>query len=136
MKQYNLILLSGLLLFLSPMLHAQEKINLLTKGQMHVGSGATLYISGNFQAESGTEIEHNGKTILEGDFINNATTGQIFNTRNGTFEFKGTQAQAIKGSVLQSHYYTQFPNTVIINNQATNADDVKVTIDPLVGISV
>ncbi|MDR1981908.1 MAG: T9SS type A sorting domain-containing protein [Tannerellaceae bacterium] len=136
MKQYNLFLLSGLMFFLSPLLHAQEKVNLLTKGQMYIGQNATLYISGDFQAESNTQIAHIGKTILEGDFINNATSGQIFNERSGTFEFKGKKPQVIKGLVSQSTYYTEFPNTVIINNQATTPDSVKVTIDPLVGISV
>jgi hypothetical protein len=82
----------------------------------------SLYIKGDFYAEKNSNIYQKGKTVLTGDFTNNVTNGNVFTTtkpadNTGSFEFRGTSAQQIKGTVSKDKYIN-FPDTLRINNAA------------------
>jgi len=112
------------------------------KGKMYVGGSenkTTLYINGSFTAADNSEINHPGKTILIGDFINNVTgSSTVFLDtevgRSGYFEFKNTaNAQFIRGNANKATNPIKFPNTVIINNSSPAKS---VTLDPLMSANV
>ncbi|MDR0431599.1 MAG: T9SS type A sorting domain-containing protein [Tannerellaceae bacterium] len=117
---------SVLLLALSVVpLSAQSNVVLRNSGAMYVGGDASstgLYIQGDFAAHGASDIEHPGKTVLTGDFINNTTgTSKVFTStstgRSGVFEFRAEKIQQIKASASKSDNYILFPYTVIINNK-------------------
>ncbi|MDR1645331.1 MAG: T9SS type A sorting domain-containing protein [Tannerellaceae bacterium] len=135
MNKY-LLILSGLLVFSGATLNAQAVYN---KGKLYVGSSSTnanLYIKGHLRMTGSGYIAHEGKTVLTGDLINDVTANTVFSTRNGSFEFRGDNAQQIRGTANKATSYVTFPNTVIINNKNSNAANTTVTIDPSKGITV
>jgi hypothetical protein len=135
MNKY-LLILSGLFVCSGACLNAQALYN---EGKLHVGgasSTTSLYLKGNLRMTKDGYIAHEGKTVLTGDFINDVTANTVFSTRNGTFEFRGENAQQIRGTANKAANYITFPNTVIINNKSANYQSTTVTIDPSMGITV
>ncbi|MDR3141879.1 MAG: hypothetical protein LBU37_09180 [Tannerellaceae bacterium] len=99
--------------------------------------GTTLYIQGDIKAEGqNAKIEHEGTTVLTGDFVNNVTAGHVFSSRNGIFEFRGNASQQIKGTADKSVNYIEFPNQVIINMATTDYLKSTVVIDAGMGVSI
>ena len=128
MKIHHIPSLLALLAF--PLI-TQGQVALRNQGDMHIGSGATVYIKGNLAARDSSDIVHPGKTVLTGHFQNHVTgTSTVFYNNNnstaraGTFEFRGTAAQTVSATASKEKNYILFPNTVVINN---NND---VTLDP------
>lgn len=122
-----------LTLFVLPLsLSAQVFYN---KGAMSVAGSVAktaLYIKGNMVVD-GTEcaIANTGKTVLTGDFVNNVSLDNVFtNNSTGTFEFKGTTTQHIRGSADKANHYIEFPYKVTVKNVNT------VVLDPLMGATV
>ncbi|MDH6306890.1 hypothetical protein M2459_003483 [Parabacteroides sp. PF5-5] len=133
MNKYRVILL-GLCLLSVSFLHAQVLYNM---GHVYVGGSSTnasLYISGALQVGGDSKIDHVGKTILTGDFINNVTSGNVFQTRNGAFRFQGAQKQTIRGSANKAVNYIKFPENIEIDNRAIT--DKAVTIDADMGANI
>jgi hypothetical protein len=138
MKNYHLIILF-FLLFHASFGHAQVLYN---TGAMYVGGTATengepaLYIAGDIKAGKNSQIDHPGKTVLTGNFINDVTDGNVFSSWGGLFEFRGNASQQIKGTADRSSHYIKFPDQVII--KMVTADPMKstVVIDADMGISV
>ncbi len=141
MSKYKFILLTFIILFPS-LINSQEAVfynkgKMTVKGSTSESGTAALYIQGGMAAGFESEIYHEGKTVLTGNFINNVIKGNVFKTRNGIFEFRGKTAQTIKGSADKSSHYIQFPNTIIINmdNPVDELQSV-VVIDTCMGVSV
>ncbi|MDR1162046.1 MAG: hypothetical protein LBK45_06875, partial [Tannerellaceae bacterium] len=138
MKKYQLIILF-FLLFHTSLMQAQVLYN---TGAMYVGGVATesgepaLYIQGDIKAGQSSKIDHQGKTVLTGNFINDVTDGNVFSSQGGIFEFKGKASQQIIGKANRSSHYIKFPNQVIINMAATDLTQSTVVIDTCMGISV
>jgi hypothetical protein len=140
MKNYQLIILF-FLLFHASSVHAQGLYN---TGAMYVGGTATengepaLYIAGDIKAGKNSRIDHPGKTVLTGNFINDVTDGNVFSSWDGIFEFKGKTSQQITGKADRNNYYIKFPNQVIINMNmdATDYAQSTVVIDTCMGISI
>jgi hypothetical protein len=113
---------------------------LYNTGEMYVGGTATetgnpaLYIQGGIKAGGNSQIAHQGKTVLTGDFINDVTDGNVFSTQGGIFEFQGSGSQEIKGTADRSSHYIKFPEQVIINMTATDPAKSTVVIDTSMGI--
>jgi hypothetical protein len=107
----------------------KAQITFLNQGTLYVAD--SLFIDGHFQAEKASEVFQMGKTVLTGDINNNVTSGHVFtetdSKNTGTFEFRGTAGQHIKGSANKARYIN-FPATLRINNQA--ATDSLVTMHP------
>jgi hypothetical protein len=125
-------------LFLIPYFHQNAK-GFYNKGIIYVGTSATgtsLYIQGDLTITESGSISHAGKTVLTGDFVNNVTSGNVFTTRSGTFEFKGSNSQRIYGTADKAANFIKFPEMVIINNQAANAQNSTVRIDPDMGATM
>jgi hypothetical protein len=115
---------------------------LYNTGEMYVGAAtktdeATLYIQGAIKVGGEkSNIKHEGKTVLTGDFINDVTVGHVFSSRNGIFEFRGNDSQQIRGAADKSKNYIEFPNQVIINMTTTDFTKSTVVIDGNMGISI
>jgi hypothetical protein len=76
------------------------------------------------------DITQNGQTALDGDFVNDVTSGNVFdNNSSGWYYFGGEITQRIKGSASKQTNYINFPN-VETKNQAS------VTLDALMGMNV
>jgi hypothetical protein len=110
-----------MLLFLSGLQAQQSQpVTFFNKGALFVKD--SLYIGGNFQAVKQSKVYQEGKTVLTGDFINDVESGNVFTIETGknkgSFEFRGTSKQEIKGSAAKDKYIN-FPDTLRINNQGT-----------------
>jgi hypothetical protein len=140
MKKYQLIILF-FLLFCASFVHAQKQA-LYNTGAMYVGGTATengepaLYIAGDIKAGGKSQINHPGKTVLTGNFINDVTDGNVFSSWGGLFEFRGNASQQIKGTADRSSHYIKFPDQVIIKMATTDPAKSTVVIDASMGISV
>ncbi|MDR1258220.1 MAG: T9SS type A sorting domain-containing protein [Tannerellaceae bacterium] len=132
-----LFILSGLFICSVACLDAQVIRN---AGKLHIGGNPStttaLYIDGGIRMTGSGDIAHEGKTVLIGDFINDVTANTVFSTRNGTFEFRGRDAQKIHGSANKTTNYITFPNRVIVNNQHSDYRNTTVTVDYAMGITV
>jgi gliding motility-associated-like protein len=90
--------------------------------KMTIQEDAFLH-TGNFQTESGTEIDLDGTIQLEGNWINNSPTNPLTNIEsdpNGLLQFVGNTETAISGN-----YATEFENIHIFKenlflNNSTN----------------
>ncbi|MCC8144857.1 MAG: T9SS type A sorting domain-containing protein [Bacteroidales bacterium] len=104
--------------------------NLFT-GKDNQMQATTLFVKGNILVEGErVSIDQNGVTTLTGDFINNVTSGNVFESDNtGLVEFNGTNIQYIGGSADKSSNYIRFPNVRIEN-------DSSVRISPSMGVEV
>ncbi|MDR0749074.1 MAG: hypothetical protein LBF62_05840 [Tannerellaceae bacterium] len=138
--KYQLTAIVFFLLFHTSFVQAQALYNV---GKMYVGeatggSGATLYIQGGMKVGGGNvNIEHKGKTVLTGDFTSEITTGHVFSSRNGVFEFRGDASQKIKGNGANRDVcYIEFPNQVIVNMTTNDYQQSTVVIDTATSVSM
>ncbi|MEI6124035.1 MAG: dockerin type I domain-containing protein [Bacteroidota bacterium] len=129
MKKYLII---PLLVFLSLGVYAQGLYN--NGGKIIVGTGACVYISGNYQNETnGTNgsVNLSGTLKVEGNYINNVAASDIITTAgpNASVVFNGTTNQLIAGSTTATFV---FPNLTInkVSNNITASKDIQV-IDTL-----
>jgi hypothetical protein len=138
MKKYQLVILFSLL-FHASFVQAQVLYN---TGEMYVGVATksdepTLYIQGSIKAGGeNSQIKHEGKTVLTGNFINDVTAGNVFSSQNGVFEFKGNASQQITGTADKGKNYIKFPDQVIVNMAVTDFDKSTVVIDAGMGVSM
>jgi hypothetical protein len=104
-------------------------------GRLYVatnGSGnASLYVPASVRM-LGSEVEvlQNGLTALGGDFVNDVTSGNIFDgSSSGWYLFCGSAAQSINGSASKRLNYIDFPNVETFNRAS-------VSLDALMAMSV
>ncbi|MDR1202556.1 MAG: T9SS type A sorting domain-containing protein [Tannerellaceae bacterium] len=138
MKKHQLIVVF-FFFFLASLVQAQVLYN---TGGMYVGGAASengqpaLYIQGDVKAGGDSRIAHKGKTVLTGNFINDVTSGNVFSSWDGIFEFKGKVSQQIKGTADRSSHYIKFPDQVIINMLTDDYLQSTIVIDTCMGISI
>jgi hypothetical protein len=134
-KKKKRILLPALLFAGVSGLFSQTPVRLTNTGAMHVASnGATktsLYVPASVcMLGANVDVLQNGRTALGGDFVNDITSGNIFdNTSSGWYYFCGSAAQWINGSALKQTQFINFPN-VETENQTS------VSLDALMGMNV
>lgn len=116
--RFGIILLTGGLLVGS--LSAQ--VAMRNNSGMYVGGSASrpgLYIGGGFVATGASAIRHPGKTVLAGNFANNVTSANVFQSgglSTGIYEFRGGTAQSVTATASKAANYILFPHTIVINN--------------------
>ncbi|MDR1918896.1 MAG: hypothetical protein LBQ65_04525, partial [Tannerellaceae bacterium] len=132
------LIISGLLLLAGSLsLNAQVLYN---NGKIHVGGTTTtnaLYIGGSMHVVGAGSITQTGKTVLTGDFVNDVTSGNVFGaTRTGTFEFRGSDVQEIRGTANKATGFIAFPDNLIINNSHTSHLNTIVKITPTMSATI
>jgi len=114
-----------------------NKVVFVNTGDLYVGqnvspTNSTLYIGGGYKASGSSRFELDGIATLTGDFHNDNTSGNVFvHNENGTFEFRGSKVQYIRGTADKKTSYIDFPNLMInnltvVSNEATDTSAVLI----------
>ncbi|MDR1810821.1 MAG: T9SS type A sorting domain-containing protein [Prevotella sp.] len=128
--------------FSSSIMSANSKsIRLRNDGKMNVaavGQGTNLSVWGSIMAASSSAIGLSGRIDLTGDFINNISSGHVFDSgRRGYVHFRGKTVQYIKGQAGKSRYI-DFPNICVENKTAVvseQTDTAAVIVCPNTAIN-
>ncbi len=132
-KRKKILLLLTLLPGVSGLFAADPDVRLTNVGKMHIAdnSATSLYIPASVRMlGSEVDVVQNGRTALDGDFVNDISLGNVFNNSStGWYYFRGNAAQWIKGSASKQTNYINFPN-VETSNEAS------VSLDALMGMNV
>ena len=133
-KIIKIALLSVLWLGVLDSFTAGSVVRLTNIGKMYVAdnqAATSLYVPESIRMSgAGVNVVQKGRTALGGDFINDITSGNVFdNSSSGWYRFCGTNAQWILGSASKQTHYINFPN-VEIRNRAS------VSLDAQMGMSV
>lgn len=121
----------GLMLYLQPSVTNAQTATLVNVGKMTVSKDTKVYVGGTTIQRDSAHINLYGNITLIGDFINNVTQGNVFDTESdGQFEFKGTDLQTITGNAHKDTNYIAFPNVLIAK------DDSYVTMTSNMGADI
>ncbi len=135
MKKKLLLVSVCITLILSGVFSQIPGIRFTNTGKMYVAPNGTdktsLYVpSSVLMLGDGVDIIQNGRTALDGNFVNDVTFGNIFdNTSIGWYLFCGNSAQMINGSASKQASYINFPNVETFNKYS-------VSLDALMGMNV
>jgi len=135
MKKQLLLLLACITTSLSGIFAQIPDIRFTNTGKMYVASNGadntSLYVSASIRMLGlGVDVTQIGRTALGGDFVNDVTSGNIFdNISTGWYLFCGDAAQKINGSALKQTNYINFPNVEVFNKHS-------VSLDALMGMNV
>ena len=132
-KRMKLLLLVLILLGAQGIFSQTSVVGLTNTGKMYVAdnSATSLYVPASVRMlGSGVNIIQMGRTVLCGDFVNDITSGNVFdNSSTGWYYFHGATAQWIKGSASKQTSYINFPNVETFNK-------LSVSLDALMGMNV
>ena len=135
MKKRLLMLLACIMVSLGGIFSQTADIRFTNTGEMYVASNGevntSLYVPASIlMLGSEVDIIQNGRTSLGGDFVNDVTSGNIFdNISTGWYDFCGNSAQMIHGAALKQTNYINFPNVETFNR-------FSVSLDALMGMNV
>ena len=133
MKKRLLFFYGGLLFPLWMSGQDPSPVRFVNTGKMYVtGVAATsLYVPASIRMLGDkVDVIQNGRTELGGDFVNDVTSGNIFeDASTGWYYFRGDVAQWIKGSASKQTGYINFPNVETFNRAS-------VSLDAMMGMNV